>query len=462
MIKYSAKIDTKVSEENLITAISDNDASDLSGTINTIDGIAYVGAKKSDADGNFVREPLLTGEMQAVVSGEFTVIRPQGRVNVVNPHTGVEELCALILCTAQFDVSTYIHNARLLSITNVEAEVPNGAFYSYRTSLLTNSSSTRTIAIEILLYMPRSVMEENDLFDPYVMPISATIEYISYKFNYTTAQLTNSLTIVFDDINGIYPKTINIDGKDYNANGAILQISDLAPSTFHTLYIPNLNKPNSSLTIKGIKAEVSPLNYIDYRILRDLSAERSYRGDLEKPSFGIISGKGSLSVVDDNDKIFELIKSKRIQNGEPCIVQVENTITKNAYEFGHFVVSDITYDSYDKVVDIKLSDELQEWQDINIGGFYYNHNSPKEILKNKKARDLYEWLYDKTPQKYNMIPYNSLDSETKSRLNTTIIGYPMLSEDTLWNQWTKLCTLCGLYIYKKNNSQTICKCAFGR
>jgi hypothetical protein len=76
-------------------------------------------------------------------------------------------------------------------------------------------------------------------------------------------------------------------------------------------------------------------------------------------------------------------------------------------------------------------------------------------------KNLYEWLEGKTPSKYNMLKFTGLDSQTRMRLVNTLIEYPLLKSGTLWEQWTKLCQVCGFYIYKNNKGETVCSYTYG-
>ena len=75
--------------------------------------------------------------------------------------------------------------------------------------------------------------------------------------------------------------------------------------------------------------------------------------------------------------------------------------------------------------------------------------------------DLYAWLQERTPAKYKMKALGFLDLETQMILQNTILTYPQFNDDTLWNQWDKLCKACGLYIYKLKNGETTCSYFYG-
>jgi hypothetical protein len=75
--------------------------------------------------------------------------------------------------------------------------------------------------------------------------------------------------------------------------------------------------------------------------------------------------------------------------------------------------------------------------------------------------DIYRWLQEQTPSKYNMISFDKLDKQTQNILTNTSLIYPILKDGSLWQQWHKLCVACCLYIYKNNQGITTCKYTFG-
>ena len=106
---------------------------------------------------------------------------------------------------------------------------------------------------------------------------------------------------------------------------------------------------------------------------------------------------------------------------------------------------------------------MEEWQDIIVEGFNYDPREPFMVLTNGSMQDLYNWLQDpqRTPRKYNMLAFYELDEQTREILSNTKIQYPILENGNLWEQWTKLCQVCGLYIYKNIEGRTVCSYTYG-
>jgi hypothetical protein len=60
-----------------------------------------------------------------------------------------------------------------------------------------------------------------------------------------------------------------------------------------------------------------------------------------------------------------------------------------------------------------------------------------------------------------MLQFEELDQKTQDILELTRVDYPLLEDGTLWEQWQKLCEVCGLYIYKNNEGKTVCTYTYG-
>ena len=145
----------------------------------------------------------------------------------------------------------------------------------------------------------------------------------------------------------------------------------------------------------------------------------------------------------------------------------ENTIYSNvgenvvSYQVGQETVcvmktKEWDYDNNSRTVNVSIGDDLEEWQNIPIAGFQYDPENETSVLQNKSAADLYKWLYERTPSSYKMYNYDELDVATKNVLETTFFEYPLLKDGSLWLQWSKLCEVCGLYIYKTKTGRTAC------
>jgi hypothetical protein len=109
-----------------------------------------------------------------------------------------------------------------------------------------------------------------------------------------------------------------------------------------------------------------------------------------------------------------------------------NNISKIRDHIGTFVCTYWDYDNNTRLVSVTIDDDLLEWQEIYVDGFDYNPQNPQETLPNRSMADLYKWLYEKTPTKYNMISFEALDNDTRNILEKTTIETPFLKSNYLW------------------------------
>lgn len=280
----------------------------------------------------------------------------------------------------------------------------------------------------------------------------------SLSFTVSGKNIT-SLTIAFDTVNNRHPNTIKIDYVEYADDDAIFTVGNLPSANSHFISIDNWNSPNYPLVITGIYVEISI--DIDYRNLISLNSSITYRGDNKLPSYGIISNTGNLEFNDLNGEIRDYAEQMLLTSDLKVVINLNNTLA-NAYEqVGVFETRDWDYDNNNRSVSVSLKDDLEEWQDIQVDGFGYDPRNPNAVLINKSMSNLYDWLERKTPSKYNMLKFNELDGQTQIILMNTLIEYPLLKNGTLWEQWTKLCQVCGLYIYKNNQGETVCSYTYG-
>lgn len=199
---------------------------------------------------------------------------------------------------------------------------------------------------------------------------------------------------------------------------------------------------------------------IDRRNLLALDVSVFDRGDYNKPSYGIISNTGTLRFNDINELVLTLAQELLLISGQKVEIFLHDTLSKKSELLAVMETTDWNYDNDSKVVSVSLQDDLVEWQDIQIEGLNYDPRNAFKELPNRSMADLYNWLYIRTPVKYNMLIFEELDNNTQQVLTSTTVAVPYLNAGNLWEQWAKLCQVCALYIYK-DKDRTICSYAYG-
>ena len=203
-----------------------------------------------------------------------------------------------------------------------------------------------------------------------------------------------------------------------------------------------------------------------------LSIERSIfdRSDLKLPSWGIISNVGNLEFNDANKRFLGYANAGVLVEDMRVELFLNNTLVNGASEkIGTFYTDTWDYDNDNRVASVSLKDDLEEWQDINVEEISYDTRK----IESKPFKWLYEHLWKLTSNRssyvndkgetiigtgnYNMFSIVELDEDTQAVLNNTYIQYPLLESGSLWQQWTKLCQVCQLHIYKDNNGVVICR-----
>jgi hypothetical protein len=288
--------------------------------------------------------------------------------------------------------------------------------------------------ITINLILPLSYEEYEQYF---------TAMYLEYKENIETTETITRVETVYEKGDLI---------KTYNDDDAIFTLIGLNEIKSCFIEIKDWNTPNYPLVITGIYSEVNI--DIDYRNLISISRSIFDRSDLKLPSFGIISNTGNIEFNDINGEIRYYAENLLLQSGLKCEIKLNNTLVDGASEnIGLFETDQWNYENDSRVVSVSIKDDLEEWQDINVEGISYD----PRVIEHKPFSWLYNYLWEITKENYNMLSFNELDENTQAVLNNTYIQYPLLKSGSLWQQWTKLCQVCQLHIYKNNNGIIVCR-----
>lgn len=263
------------------------------------------------------------------------------------------------------------------------------------------------------------------------------------------------LNLVFDTINNIYPKKITIGSTVYENSNSIFTVSIDNNYYSRTIKFDEMNVGNTQLIVTG--AYTGLLIELGIRNLRHISCEMFDRNDLKLPSFGIISNKGEIEFNDNDGTVLNYAQQNLLNDGAKCVIYLNNTLVDNAKQkIAELKTEEWQYDNDNRVVNVSLRDELQEWQDINVAAIEYDPR--KSTTENTKP---FSWLYihlqSITVQNYKMYSFEDLDTETQEVLNNTYTKYPLLKTCSLWEAWTKLCEVCQLHIYTQRNGYITCK-----
>jgi hypothetical protein len=258
------------------------------------------------------------------------------------------------------------------------------------------------------------------------------------------------LTFVFDDYNNQYPTSITVNGTTHTNSSPTFTVT-IDPAEYVTVEINNWSAPNYPLRIQGIYVALT-LD-LDDTNLKSIERKLFDRSDTTLPSWGIISNVGNIVFNDMDGAVGEYIEQSLITSGLKCEIYINNSTSGAQQLVGIYTTDTWSYENNNREVNITLVDDLTEWQDITIDGIDYDPTSSTE----QTAKDIYEYLFSKTPSKYNMEQYSALPTATQNVLATTYIVYPLLESSSLWTAWNKLCALCLLHIYKDNYGYTLCR-----
>jgi hypothetical protein len=170
------------------------------------------------------------------------------------------------------------------------------------------------------------------------------------------------------------------------------------------------------------------------------------------PSFGIVSNGGKIVFLDNYGTIKDLITKKNIKKGTEINIYLNNTILNIQSKVGKFWATQFEYDNDNKKVTAKFDDGLEELQKTLLTPIGYQPNSEKKF----SFEFLYNFIYERTPSKHNMLRFRELDEKTRNVLSQSYFEFFILNSKNIWDAWNKLCEACQCHIFKTREGQTIC------
>jgi hypothetical protein len=313
---------------------------------------------------------------------------------------------------------------------NISADIQNvvGKMVEAKNPFLIGISKlngTATFSNKVDYYIGKNLSNNDGVFEtPYEIILSGT--------NIT------AIFISFDTLGNKFPRHIYIDDVSYYNESSMFFVANLPSSNSHTIRIADWNAPNSPVIITGLTVET--VNSVD-RNITSASSDIAERTDLNNASYGVLSNRGQLSFVDIDSKYLQYYNQRVLSDNFQVELFIENTLNHKKEKVGSFNSGEWNYDKENRVVDISLKDDLEEWQNINTGIF--------DLRNRATGLDIYNFLVAQTPSTYEFEP---LDKETTYRLNIPI-SYPYMDSSNLWSQWNKLANATALHIYKNSEGK---------
>jgi hypothetical protein len=246
---------------------------------------------------------------------------------------------------------------------------------------------------------------------------------------------------------------IKVKIAEYSLGKPFIIMNNLPNYKRYVIQISKWSKPNSPLSLSGLYTGISI--DVDRRNIISISRSIHDRSDFKLPSFGIISNTASIEFNDSNGEILNYIEELILTSGSTVEILLNNTLSNSSERIATMETDQWNYDNDNRVVSVSIKDDLEKWQDINVDPIDYD----PRVVKSKSFMWLYRYLWGITTANgnYNMLSIEELDSDTQAVLNNTYTQYPLLESGSLWRQWTKLCQVCQLHIYKNNNGVIVCR-----
>jgi hypothetical protein len=215
------------------------------------------------------------------------------------------------------------------------------------------------------------------------------------------------------------------------------------------------------LNLTRLTLDKDILNFIelDYGQIKSLEFYTTDRGDINLPVYGIISNGGNIYFKDiinplNRQYLIEFYNKKNYLKNKAIIdIYIINTINGKKQILGSYQTEKWNYINETKEVELSFTDDLQEWQNIIIEPLECNPTKKEPV----SFRYIYDYLLQKTPDKYKMLKFEELDNDTQDVISKSSTLFPFLYQGTLWECWRKFCEVLLLHIYKSEKGKTICK-----
>lgn len=456
MITLNAKINLDYDKTVSVTTANSNipDSSgnySLSSIINVVSATPFSGTVPSQRNGMFYDE-FNAAKKTFWQKGDRETFVFNGR-EYYNDVLCIKYTVAYV---ADFTLNLPYAQEIILHQVALKSEWENKVFYNYTTNL-----NVGTVGVSVEVFIPFELADSGEIADPSstfpeVMVYATasrpqgTIGKV-YEITVTTDKPTTSLELVFDQANNYHPTRVEIDGTTFPVNKAVFSTDSLPFGNEHIIKIYDWNNPRSNLFIYGISSYLIDWTNIDYRVMTNCEVGIFDRENTNKPSWGIYSNGGTLSFNDVHGIVEHFADNQLLTSGIPVEFFIKNTLTGKTQKAGEMYTSKWDYDSDNRAVNVSVKDNLEEWQEINVGGIHYNPKYPSVY----NLRYFYSYLYSNTPSKYKMAAFYALDETTQDILTNTYIKYPLLESGNLWQQWDKICKVAQGHIFKNTDGITM-------
>lgn len=217
--------------------------------------------------------------------------------------------------------------------------------------------------------------------------------------------------------------TAEIEIKGENLSPFVLKESQLGYSTFGT--------------------SVDTTFVVNKRNILSLESEIRDRADVDKPSFGVISSGGRLTVKDHNKILLDYANLGLLTDGLEIRVFLHNTLSKNRRLVGRYYTTDWQYDNNNSTVSVSFDDNMDRWQDKPTYSVDIDKTS-------NSIRTLYE-MYNRISNKPNVV----ISNEVSTIMNKVQSAYFYKNAAHVWADLNKFCEIGAFHVYNTTNGNIV-------
>jgi hypothetical protein len=221
--------------------------------------------------------------------------------------------------------------------------------------------------------------------------------------------------------------------------------------TSHTITFTKWNRPNYNACLTHLAVMMNEL-WLDKSWIKNVESLSQSTAQPNEIFYGVLPNTGSAEIIDRNGEILDYLTDGIIENSNLPI-----TIYANGKEVQHHIINDSDYDKNTITFSVQMTNELEQWETLQYGGYVYpgTSKSAYELLKDVFLSIGYsiasiDGMVDTRIVVGNSIDNNVSEMTVKEYLQAIDIPYPYLESDNVKNTIDKICTLAQLQVFNNN------------
>ena len=294
-----------------------------------------------------------------------------------------------------------------------------------------------------------AVIEDEQNPDEFVWGVVPESGEYHVKLTFINAQNLKDIIVKGDDVVGQFPTQAIVDGQTtIYSDDSNWAINLQTESNTHTIEFTHWNRTGYNACLTLIAVMLRYFEVDKYNGLKSVESLSQSTGQPKEIFYGVVPSSGSLEIIDVNGEIREMVESGVMPNSN-----VNIDLFVNGNQVQQHISEDSSYESNNKLFNVSLTNNLQDWNNIKYAGLGIQLNKMtlyeilQQIFKATLNIDDIDFMLG------NQMYYGTSNTRgtVKDYLQLIEIPNPFLEESTLNDAITKICTIAQLTVIKDND-----------